>query len=132
MNYDGVVIRLNELLYLFILNPDTNEIMDGINISDHKCYKEMSNTQLMVVKVTFKDGTKDIDSVDLEEFIYGDSYGTYDTFLHIKDLTLYSIGDKTGIMKNISFKDIIEQGELSSIAIECIELTKKQLEETND
>ena len=67
MKYDGVVIRIEEL-FLFILDPDTNKIRDGINISDHKCYDDLKENQLMVVNVVFKDGTQEIDKIDLEEF----------------------------------------------------------------
>jgi hypothetical protein len=40
MKYDGIVVKIDKL-YLFILDPDTNEIRDGINISDHECYNEL-------------------------------------------------------------------------------------------
>ena len=74
MKYDGVVIRFDKL-YLFILDPDTDMIRDGITISEHDCYKDMKEDQLMVVSVIFKDGTLEIDKIDLDEFIHGDKYG---------------------------------------------------------
>jgi hypothetical protein len=117
MKYDGIVVKIDKL-YLFILDPDTNEIRDGINISDHECYNELKDDQLMVVNVVFKDGTKEIDKIDLDEFIYGDKYGEHDVFLNIYDLVLYSVND-------IKIESIIEQGELNEVAISCIESTKK-------
>jgi hypothetical protein len=134
MTYDGVVIRIEEL-YLFILDPDTNEVQDGINISEHDCYKDLKNNQLMVVKVTFKDGTQEIDKIDLDEFIHGEKYGKYDTFLHIQDITLFSIGHKgfkDKNVKNVSLENIIQKGELTNIAIECIELTKNPPQENQE
>ena len=126
MKYDGVVIRINEL-FLFILDPDTKIMKDGINISDHQCYSDLKENQLMVVKVIFKDGTQEIDKIDLDEFIYGNSYGEHDTFLYIHDIMLFTISDNT-MGKDIKLKKLIEKGELSNIAIECIEVTKKQEE----
>lgn len=118
MKYEGIVVKIDKL-YLFILDPDTNEMRDGINISEHKCYDDLKDDQLMVVNVIFKDGTQEIEKIDLDEFIYGDSYGEHDTFLCIYDLNLFSIN-------NEKIKNIIKNGELSDVAISCIESTKKQ------
>jgi hypothetical protein len=123
MIYDGVVIRIDEL-YLFILDPDKNKIRDGINISEHECYKDLKDDQLMVVNVIFKDGTQEIDKIDLDEFIYGDNYGKHDTFLYIHDITLYSIGDTKNDVQEVKIKNIIEKGELNDVAISCINSTK--------
>ena len=127
MKYDGVVINLDQL-YLFILNPDTNAIMDGINISEHECYKDMRKDQLMVVNVSIKDGTKELDNIDLEEFIYGDSYGKFDTFIYIHDIMLFSIGDKKNIDRNVSLEEIIKSGDLNKMALSCIESAKTKIE----
>lgn len=124
MKYDGVVIRFDSL-YLFVLDPDTNKIMDGINISEHDCYKELKEDYLMVVDVTFKDGTQEIDKIDLDEFIHGDSYGQHDTFIYIHDIMLYSIGSNEGV--NITLDDLVREGEIDKVAISCIEDSKKQL-----
>ena len=128
MKYDGVVIRFDSL-YLFVLDPDTNKIMDGINISEHDCYKELKEDYLMVVDVTFKDGTQEIDKIDLDEFIHGDSYGQHDTFIYIHDIMLYSIGSNEGV--NITLDDLVREGEIDKVAISCIEDSKKQLK-TNE
>lgn len=130
MIYDGVVIRLDDL-YLFLLDPDKNEIVDGINISEHECYKDMLENQIMVVDVTIKDGTKEIDKVDLDEFIHGDSYGKYDTFIYIHDVQLYSIDRKIGT-KKVSLEQLIKKGELNNIAIDCIESAKKYTIKNNE
>lgn len=119
MIYNGVVIRLNDL-YLFLLDPDTFQIKDGINISEHECYKDMKPDQLMVVSVSFKDGTEDIDKVDLDEFIYGDTYGKYDTFIHIQDLALFTISNKE---ETITLEEIIQKGELSEVINDCFNKT---------
>ena len=121
MSYDGVVLNLNEL-YLFILNPDTNLIMDGINISYHECYKDLRKDQLMVVKVIFKDGTKEIDKIDLDEFIHGDKYGKHDVFLYITDVQLFSLFSQNKNKLNLEY--IIKKGELNDTAIECINNSK--------
>ena len=127
MNYDGIVLKINNKLFLFIINPDTNELMDGVNISEHKCYNKLNNDQLMVVNVLFKDGTKNIEKIDLEEFIYGESYGNYDVFLYIQDKKLYTINDTLNSdIKNLSFVEIIKSGEFSNIAKECIKNTKEK------
>ena len=117
MKYDGIVVKI-DVLYLFILDPDTKQMRDGINISDHKCYDNLKNDQIMVVNVIFKDGTREIDKIDLDEFIYGDSYGVYNTFLCIYDLNLFSIKDKV--------ENIIRLGGLNDVALNCIELSKNK------
>lgn len=125
MKYDGVVIKLDSLLYLFLLNPDENVIMDGINISEHECYKDLKDDQLMVVEVTFKDGTEEIDKIDLDEFIHGDSYGRHDTFIYIYDILLFSISE-TYKNKNLSLEKVIKKGELDNVAIACINSAKME------
>ena len=124
MKYEGVVIRIDEL-FLFILDPDTNKIRDGINISEHKCYDDLKDNQLMVVNVIFKDGTKEIDKIDLEEFIYGESYGEHDTFLYIHDIMLFSIFDNKQNV-DVNLRILIDKGELNDVAINCILNSKKQ------
>ena len=132
MKYDGVVIRMRkseDKLFLFLLNPDNNELMDGINISEHDCYKDLRDTQLMVVDVVFKDGSEELEKVDLEEFIYGETYGRYDTFLYIQDKTLYSIGENCSENEEnlVSLESIAEKGDLGKVAINCINKSKIQL-----
>lgn len=121
MKYDGVICRLNKELYLFILNPDDNMIMDGMNISEHECYNNLKDDQLMVVNVIFKDGTEELDNINLESFIYDDVYDRNSIFLHIRDILLYSIGKKN---KFISLKDLIDNDDFNKVAIECIENSK--------
>ena len=127
MKYDGVVIRFNNL-YLFVYDPDKMEIRDGIVITEHECYKEMKDDQLMVVEVIFRDGTQELDQIDLDEFIYGDSYGIHDTFLEIYDLMLFSINDNKDKKRFVSLDEIAKKGELGSIAIECINKVKNNIE----
>ena len=127
MKYDGVVIRFNNL-YLFVYDPDKMEIRDGIVITEHECYKEMKNDQLMVVEVIFRDGTQELDQIDLDEFIYGDTYGMHDIFLEIYDIMLFSINDKKDKKRFVSLDEIAKKGELSSLAIECINIVKNNIE----
>jgi hypothetical protein len=124
MIYDGVVLRIEKQLYLFVLDPDTFTIMDGINISDHECYKEVKGDKLMVVDVTFRDGTLELDDLDLDEFIHGDSYGENEIFIKIHDIMLFSISKEDSI-KRISLVELIEKGDLNVIAIDCIEKSKE-------
>ena len=123
MKYDGVVIRIEKQLYLFVLDPDTFTMADGINISDHECYKDVKGDQLMVVDVTFRDGTLELDDLDLDEFIHGDSYGVNDIFIKIHDKMLFSISKEDSI-KRITLVELIENGDLNTIAIDCIEKAK--------
>jgi len=121
MKYDGIVCRLNKELFLFILNPNDNMIMDGLNISEHECYKNLKDDQLMVVNVIFKDGTEELDNIDLDAFIYDDVYDRNSVFLYIHDILLYSISKRHNF---VSLKDLIDDGDLNDIAIECIENSK--------
>lgn len=127
MRYDGVVIRIEKQLYLFVLDPDTSLMMDGMNISDHECYKDVKGDQLMVVDVTFRDGTLELDDLDLYEFIHGDSYGENEIFIKIHDIMLFSIRKEDSIF-NITLKQLIENGDLNTVAIDCIERSKNKLE----
>ena len=123
MSYDAVVLNLDDL-YLFIINPDTNQIMDGVSISYHKCYENLTKEQLMVVKVIFKDGTQEIEDLDLEEFIYSE-HDKHDVFLYIKDVMLFSIGSEKG---DVSLVDLINGGELNKVAHGCIKNSKNNEE----
>lgn len=124
MKYDGVVIRIDEL-YLFIFNPETKKIMDGINISDHDCYKDLKDDKLVVVKVSIKDGTQEIENIDLEEFIHGDSYGRLDTFIYIHDILTFSFKSNDS-SEFVSLRELIDNGDLNNVAIECIETSKNK------
>jgi len=120
MKYDGVVIRIDEL-YLFVFDPDKKIITDGINISDHVCYKDLTDDNLMVVEVIFKDGTEELEKVDLDEFIYNISSGgeNHNTFIYIQDKMLFSMDNK-----RINIRELIDKGELNDIAINCIGASK--------
>lgn len=139
MKYDGVVIRLEgkakfvngEIVYdpdtfkLFLVDPKTQEMQDGINISDHReIYKDMRFDQLMVVSVVLKDGTKKLDDVDLDEFIHGEKYDTNNNFVWIQDILLFTIS-KAG--EDVNLNDLLKQGKFSAVAMDCIEKTKNQL-----
>jgi hypothetical protein len=131
MKYDGVVAKFDEL-YLFILNPNTYKLMDGINLSDHACYNDMKKNQLMVVEVVFKDGTVEIENLDLDEFIYGDKYDKHNTFMMVADINLFSIGDSEKPKKSLSLEKIARNGKLNDIAINCIKLTKESEKEIQE
>ena len=118
MKYDGVVIRIEDNLFLFVLDPDTKNLTDGVNISSHECYDKLSCEQLVVVNVIFKDGTAEIDKIDLDEFIHGDKYGRYDTFILISDIITYTID-------NLS--ELIKKGELNIIGKTFISESKKNI-----
>jgi len=124
MIFDGVVIRIEKQLYLFVFSPEYNTIMDGISISDHECYKDVKGDQLMVVDVTFRDGTLELEDIDLDEFIHGDSYGVNDIFIKIHDKLLFTISKEDSI-KRITLVELIENGDLNTIAIDCIEKAKQ-------
>lgn len=126
MKYDGAVIKIDDLLYLFLLDYKTNSIKDGINISEHECYKDIKYNQLMVVEVEFKDGTEVIDDIDLDEFIYGDTYGRSDVFLYIKDILLFNISKETD-KEQISIYELVENGELTTIITNCINHSKNNI-----
>ena len=130
MVYDGVVARIlqegKDLFYLFMLDPVKNVLVDGINISEHQTYNDLGYDQIMVVNVELKDGTKTLDEIDLDEFIHGDKYGRLDVFIYIKDLLLFTIGDSTNIIK-VLILDILEKGEFTDVAVDCINRTKEEL-----
>lgn len=122
MNYDGVISRLgiNKELYLFILNPKTNKIMNGLLISELDCYKELNTNELIVCDVVFKDGTKEDLSFDLDGFILEGKYDLNNIFLSIRNFLLYHINEDL----NITLEDIIKNGEIDTVAIHCIQNTK--------
>lgn len=128
MKYDGAVIKMKKRnkLFLFLIDPESGELQDGINISGHKNYDNLSDSQLMIVNVIFKDGNEELDTIDLDEFIYGDKYGKYDTFLFIHDIVLYSIGYNENDDEPIemSLETIAEKGDLSKVVLDCIKNSK--------
>jgi len=123
MKYDGVVLKIEDNLFLFVLNPETKNLTDGVNISAHECYENLKHTQLVVVNTIFKDGTEEIDKIDLEEFIHGDKYGKYDTFILISDVITYTIPN---------LLDMIKKGELNMVGKTCIEDSKKNEDDINE
>lgn len=123
MNYDGIVVKLSNKLYLFILNPEDNKMTDGMNISEHKCYKDLKNEQLWVVDVEFYDGTLKLEKLDLNEYIYGDSYGDNNIFIKIKDVQLFTYEKEDSIF--FSMESIIRGGKFNEISIDLINQSKK-------
>jgi len=134
MIYDGIVIKVEkkskDQLYLFFLDPKSNELSDGINISDHKVYDNIRYDQIMVVHISLKDGTLELDKIDLEEFIHGDKYGREDIFLYIQDILLYNIDSEINLFKNkidITAEQIVKKGEMNDLALELIEKSKEDI-----
>jgi len=130
MKYDGVVARIKAVedkFFLFLVDPD-GIMHDGINISDHRnIYEELTYDQLMVVNVILKDGTMEMETIDLDEFIHGDKYPRENIYLYIQDILLYTIGkDKT---KTTKIADILKRGEFSDVAFDCIGDASKQAED---
>lgn len=125
MIYEGIVIK-EDKLFLFIFDPDKQIIRDGINISEHTCYNDLKEDQFMVVDVIFKDGTKEIDKIDLDEFIYGDKYESardnYDIFIYIHDNMLFSMNN------GVKLEEVINRGGLNKLAIDAIAISKKDKE----
>jgi hypothetical protein len=134
MTYDGIVIKVEkkpkDQLYLFFLDPESNNLSDGINISDHKVYDNIRYDQIMVVHISLKDGTLELDKIDLEEFIHGDKYGREDIFLYIRDILLYNIDSEINLFKNkidITAEQIVKNGEMNDLALELIEKSKEDI-----
>ena len=136
MIYDGVVIKTNKKkkdeFYLFLVDPILEQLQDGINISEHSCYDDMKYDQIMTVNVTLKDGTVELDDIDLDEFIHGDKYGKHDVFLYIQDLLLFDIGheEKSLYMfgDNLTVEDIVKRGDLNDLALNLINKTTEEME----
>ena len=108
MIYKGLVSRIDNDLFLFIHDPEKNIMKDGFIISDHVCYKELKKDQIMTVEVLFKDGTLELDDIDLDEFIHGTNYGRNDIFINIKDILLFTL--------NVDLKKEIKKGNFNDIA----------------
>lgn len=132
MIYDGVVMKddKSKQLYLFIYDPDINMVKDGISISENKCYNNMRTNQMMVVNVNFKDGTKDVENIDLDEFIHGDKYGENNIFILIHDLSLFSASDNEN-NNPLTLDYLVKEGSLNRSIIDCIEIVKNE-KTTND
>lgn len=136
MVYDGVVAKIyddEDKIFLFLVDPDTGIIKNGINISDDSnVYKDLTYDMLMVSEILLKDGTQDI-KVDLDDFIEGE-YGQFDIFIHIKDKLSFKLGknDSDGNLKPRTIPDLVMDNEFESVALECIENTRnifKEMEE---
>jgi hypothetical protein len=112
MKFNGVIAKLNNILYLFTYDTIGNKMMDGIHISDNKVYENLKDDELSIVNVDFRDGTLSIDDFDIEEFIYGNGYGDLNVFMYIHDIFIYKM--------NTKIINIIEKGDFNKIAIECI------------
>lgn len=132
MLYDGVVAKIfdeeEDKIFLFLVDPDTNMIKNGVNISDEThIYKELTYDMLMVVEVMLKDGTKDV-KVNLDDWVNGE-YGQFDIFIHIKDKLSFKLGknDEKGNIRPRIIPDIVSDGEFEDVVLECIENSKKIL-----
>lgn len=124
MIYNGIVTKLSGKLYLFILDPDNDTMTDGMNISEHKCYKNLENNQLWVVEVEFCDGTLTLEKIDLDEYIYGDKYGDNNIFLHIKDIQLFTYEKDNGEIFSME-NDVIRGGKFNDLSLELINKAKE-------
>jgi hypothetical protein len=114
MKFNGVIAKLNNILYLFTYNTISNKMMDGIHISENKVYDNLKEDEMSIVNVDFRDGTLSIDDFDIEEFIYGNGYGDLNVFMYIQDIFIYKI--------NTKIINLIEKGDFNKIAIECIDV----------
>lgn len=122
--YYGVVVRMvvenEDKFILFMLDPVTAKISDGVNISDHRhIYEELKYDQVIVVSVAIKDGTLELDNVDLDEFVHGDKYDKSNIFLYIHDIVLYGLKNK--------IMDTFNNRNFDKIALDCICKARKKI-----
>jgi hypothetical protein len=96
------------------------KMMDGLIISV-KGYHALSDNDLMVVDVIFKDGTKEVKDFDVDGFIYESKYNLSDIFLSVKKYLMYHIDYET---TNMSLENIIKNGNIDEVALHCIKNTK--------
>lgn len=118
MVFDGVVGKIKDKIYLFVQNPKTKKVMDGLIISG---YTELEEKNIIVVDVIFKDGTEEDPNFNIVEFIYGDSYDMNDIFLYIKNHMI--------IYNTESLESLIKTGIIHNFVNNAIKESKKKLED---
>lgn len=130
MKYNGGIAKIYDegenKIFLFLIDPKTKKVKDGINISDDSdIYQDLTYDLLQIVEVKLKDGTLDA-KINLDDFVNA-KYGRYDIFIHIKDINSYklakNVNDK---LEPRTVEETILDGEFESVLSECIELSNNE------
>lgn len=94
----GLVYRIDNEVYLSLIDEDIPS--DGIPISEG-IYKSLQDNQISLVNVTIKDGTKIIDDIDINYFVYNESQQNRENlFYEIVDISLFTF--------EVTIKTIVE------------------------
>jgi hypothetical protein len=117
MEVKGLVYRIEDGVYLSLIGSD-DVCTDGIPISEG-VYETLENNQISYVDVKIRDGTIDIEDMDVFYFIYEfqPNYNPGDLFYFIKDSLVFTFDGFT-------IKEICDNGDFQKVAKDIIEEMK--------
>lgn len=124
MKVNGLVYRIQDVVYVSLIDPKLNKTTDGLPISEG-VYEKLENDQVSYVDVEILDGTLDLE-VDIYEFVddYFSKYEPGDIFLKITDVMTFTFKDAT-------IEEICDNGDFEMIADDIIEQMEEEKKEEN-
>lgn len=123
MHLDGVVFRIQDGVYLCLLDPVIGKFTDGIPISSNE-YDTLKNNQVSVVDVILKDGNLELNDLDVTKFVNDKAlFEQTNIFYNIKDLMIYTIDDHT-------IEEVVKMGDFLDMVTDMVKQTKEDLNNT--
>lgn len=129
MQVEGLVYRIDDNIYLSLVEPDGEGCTDGVAISEG-VYETLLNNQISFVDVKITDGTMDIE-MDIYDFVgENQKHEPGDIFYNIKDLQVFSFFENDNEDEPAVIKDICESGDFLKIVENIIrEMRYKKINE---
>jgi len=94
----GLVYRIDDEVYLSLI--DNEKPSDGIPISEGT-YTTLQDNQISLVDVNIKDGTKIVEDIDINYFVYNEAQQNRENlFYEILDISLFTF--------KVPIKEIVE------------------------
>jgi hypothetical protein len=121
MILDGIIFKVEDILYLAFLNPITDELTEAIALDNYEVVSsKLEHNEVIVVTVVLKDGTKELNDVDVINFLNSDVNG-------LENDIYYTINNKTVYSLRVTVEEFCNDGHYDELK----ELIKKENEKEN-
>lgn len=124
MKVNGLVYRIQDVIYVSLIDSMINKPTDGLPISEG-VYETLGDDQILFVDVEINDGTLDLD-VNVNDFVdgYFDNYEHGDIFLKITDIMTFSF-------KDFTVEEICNNGDFETISDDIIDQMLEEKKQEN-
>ena len=124
MKVNGLVYRIQDLVYVSLICPTKLKTTDGLSINEGS-YKTLKNNQFSYVNVEVTDGTLDLE-MDVYEFVNGyfTNFKQGDIFFNIEDLMTFTF-------ENVTVEEMCIDGRFEKATCDIIDQMEEEKNKDN-